>query len=70
VFVDVLHRIRLAVHRRELCPQAGVPLENLVAELKLPASTHADTAIKHLIASGILSDVAVVQSAAASPQAK
>lgn len=55
---------------REVSQQCAVPLANLVAALKLPASTQSDTAIKDLIAGGVLSNVAVVQSAAASLQAK
>jgi len=55
---------------QQVSEQCAVPLEALLKELGLPATTKADTAIKDLVSQGELSEVTQVQTAVAKLQAK
>ncbi len=53
---------------REVSDQCAVPFEQLLASLKLPATTNEGTAIKDLVSAGTLTDVTEVQKAVAALQ--
>jgi hypothetical protein len=55
---------------RQVSEQCAVPLEALLAELGLPATTNPDTALKDLVAQGTLTEVTQVQTAVAKLQRK
>lgn len=55
---------------RDVADQCAVPLDQLLAALKLPADTDANTALKDLISRGQIADVAPVQAAVAVLQGK
>ena len=55
---------------QQVSDQCAVPLDALLAELGLPATTNPDGALKDLVAQGTLTDVTQVQTAVAKLQGK
>ncbi len=64
------NQIKGSMTLRSVSQQCAVPLNQLLAQLKLPADVNPDTSVKELVSQGKIAEVTVVQKVVAGLQAK